>query len=94
MSDNDESIMRKVFCNGDDHYAEANKKLSDERHKANAQAMRAEAYRHMPSDLRHMAKTWGVGALMELVWMNGWDCGYRQSARDADDLRSVINEHD
>lgn len=47
------------------------------------QAILAEAYRQMPSDMRQRAKDWGVEALMDLVWLNGWDCGYRQSMRDS-----------
>lgn len=57
-------------------------KLRLEKLAAEAQAYHAEAYRQMPADMRQRAKEWGVSALMEAVWLNGWDCGYRQSNRD------------
>ncbi len=57
--------------------------LDREKFAAQKQALVAEAYRQMPSDMRQRAKEWGVSALMEAVWLNGWDCGYRQSTRDA-----------
>jgi NTP pyrophosphatase (non-canonical NTP hydrolase) len=62
---------------------EAVKALDRERIAAQKQALIAEAYRQMPADMRQRAKEWGVSALMEAVWLNGWDCGYRQSIRDA-----------
>jgi hypothetical protein len=67
---------------------EAGAVLDRERVAAQKQALIAEAYRQMPSDLRQQAATWGVSALMEAVWLNGWDCGYRQSIRDAAAARS------
>lgn len=83
MNDYKNSVLHKAFCDSAKHYADADRKLSEERHRSAAQAMYAEAYRQMPADMRQQAELWGVGALMELVWMNGWDCGYRQSVRDA-----------
>lgn len=62
---------------------EAAEVLRREKRTAETQALVAEAYRQMPGDLRQRAKEWGVSALMESVWLNGWDCGYRQSVRDA-----------
>lgn len=62
---------------------EAQNVLRAEKVAAERQAIIAEAYRQMPSDLRQRAAEWGVSALMEAVWLNGWDCGYRQSMRDA-----------
>ncbi|RWX26616.1 hypothetical protein EHH54_34695 [Rhizobium leguminosarum] len=67
---------------------EAGNVLDRERIAAQKQALLAEAYRQMPSDMRQRAKEWGVSALMEAVWLNGWDCGYRQSMRDAAALPS------
>lgn len=64
---------------------EAQQKLERERRDAEARAYHAEAYRQMPEDLRTRAKEWNVSALMEAVWLNGWDCGYRQSVRDGGD---------
>lgn len=66
---------------------EAQEVLRAEKVAAEKQAIIAEAYRQMPADLRQRAAEWGVSALMEVVWMNGWDCGYRQSNRD----RATIN---
>lgn len=68
------------FLDADDA---AQAQLRAERIAADRQAIAAEAYRQMPPDLRERAKEWGVSALMELVWLNGWDCGYRQSFRDS-----------
>lgn len=62
---------------------EAEKVLHFEKVAAQRQALVAEAYRKMPGDLRQRAKEWGVSALMEAVWLSGWDCGYKQSFRDA-----------
>lgn len=59
------------------------KALRAEKVAAEKQAALASAYRQMPSDMRQRAKEWGVESLMELVWLNGWDCGYRQSIRDS-----------
>jgi hypothetical protein len=66
----------------DDFIEDVRKELLSEIDKANAQAARAEAYRQMPADLRDRAKEWGVSAIMEAVWLNAWNCGYRQSCRD------------
>lgn len=87
-----DNLIHKAFSTAAKDYAEADQKLAEERHRANAQAMHAEAYRQMPADLRQQAETWGVGTLMELVWLNGWDCGYRQSVRDA--AVSKVTSHD
>ena len=65
-----------------DTETEMERKRRNEQREAEAQAYHAEAYRQMPADLRQQSETWGVKALMEAVWMNGWDCGYRQSVRD------------
>lgn len=62
---------------------EAQSELHVEKVAAERQAIVAEAYRQMPADMRERAKEWNVSALMEAVWLNGWDCGYRQSMRDA-----------
>ncbi len=72
------------FLDADDA---AQAQLRAERIAAERQAIVAEAYRQMPADLRERAKEWGVSALMELVWLNGWDCGYRQSTRDSAAIR-------
>ena len=64
----------------------AQTQLRAEKIAAERQALLAEAYRQMPSDMRERSKEWGVSALMELVWLNGWDCGYRQSVRDRSDI--------
>lgn len=61
---------------------EAQSELIKEKVAAEKQAIVAEAYRQMPADMRARAKEWGVEALMEAIWLNGWDCGYRQSMRD------------
>ncbi|TWF53233.1 hypothetical protein [Neorhizobium alkalisoli] len=66
-----------------DVHDEVQSDLRAEKIAAERQAILAEAYRQMPSDLRERAKEWNVSALMEAVWLNGWDCGYRQSMRDA-----------
>lgn len=73
---------------------EAGKALHLEKVAAQRQALVAEAYRQMPGDLRQRAKEWGVSALMEAVWLNGWDCGYRQSLRDAALSPDTTPQHD
>jgi hypothetical protein len=55
---------------------------------AKAQAFHAIAYREMPEDLRSQAKVWGVSAIMEAVWMNAWENGYKQAERD----RAALSE--
>lgn len=54
-----------------------------EKRAAEAQAFHAAAYREMPEDLRSRAKEWGVSSLIEAVWMNAWENGYKQAVRDA-----------
>lgn len=79
---NENSILLKLMEVQDaDDAAQA--QLRAEKIAAERQAIVSEAYRQMPADLRERAKEWGVSALMELVWLNGWDCGYRQSFRDS-----------
>lgn len=70
---------------------EATETLQAEKVAADKQAILAQAYRQMPEDMRTRAEEWGVRALMELVWMNGWDCGYRQSCRDQRDIHKPNN---
>jgi len=53
-----------------------------ERRQAEAQAFHAVAYLSMPEDLKESAKAWGVSAIMEAVWMNAFECGYKQANRD------------
>lgn len=86
MGDGNDHLFRVPFEDRLNHLDEMEKqenKLRVEKLAAEAQAYHAEAYRQMPADLRQQAETWGVKALMEVVWLNGWDCGYRQSVRDA-----------
>ncbi len=78
-------INLMAFQNGND---QAQQELLAEKAAAERQAILAEAYRQMPPDLRARAREWGVSTLMEAVWLNGWDCGYRQSLRDAADIAS------
>ena len=68
---------------------EAQALLRAEKVAAEKQAIIAEAYRQMPADLRQRAAEWGVSALMETIWLNGWDCGYRQSMRDARTVKGI-----
>lgn len=72
-----------------DGHDAAVKTLHAEKVAAEKQAALASAYRQMPADMRQRAKDWGVESLMELVWLNGWDCGYRQSMRDSRDIVKV-----
>lgn len=62
-------------------------KRATEKRAAEAQAFHAMAYREMPEDLRNRAKEWGVSALMEAVWLNAWENGYKQACRDAAALK-------
>ena len=73
---------------------QAQQELNAEKVAAEKQAIVAEAYRHMPEDLRSRAKEWGVSALMEAVWLNAWNCGYRQSMRDSAALASSEGRND
>lgn len=82
------------LAEGLNFYDETSRKLEVERHRANAQAMHAEAYRQMPSDLLKQAESWGVKALMEAIWLNGWDYGYRQSVRDKAETSTRSNQTD
>jgi hypothetical protein len=65
-----------------DHEAELEHKRRQEQRAAEAQAFHAIAYRDMPEDLRVSARNWGVEAIMDAVWMNAWECGYKQAIRD------------
>ncbi len=67
----------------------ATETLRAEKVAAEKQAILAEAYRQMPADMRQRADEWGVRALMELVWLNGWDSDNRQSMRDSAALVST-----
>ncbi|WLR92149.1 hypothetical protein [Shinella zoogloeoides] len=87
MGDQSKSLFERpllaklgIFQDAND---EAQDALRAEKVAAEKQAIIAEAYRQMPADLRQRAAEWGVSALMETIWLNGWDCGYRQSMRDA-----------
>jgi hypothetical protein len=85
MGNHNDDIFRVPFASRIAHLDEIEKqenKLRLERLAAQAQAYHAQAYREIPEDLRTRAKEWGVSALMEAVWINGWDCGYRQCTRD------------
>jgi|GEM_PF-2772249 len=88
MAERNDHLFRVPFKDRLDHLDQMDKqenKLRLERLAAEAQAYHAEAYRQMPAELRQRAETWGVKSLMEAVWLNGWDCGYRQSVRDRAD---------
>ncbi|NTG61795.1 hypothetical protein G6L45_16055 [Agrobacterium rhizogenes] len=65
-------------------------KRRDEARTAAAQAFHAVAYISMPEDLKSRAVEWGVSALMEAVWMNAFECGYKQSIRDASAGRAAL----
>jgi len=65
-----------------------------EKRLAEAQAYHALAYREMPADLRDRAKEWGVSALMEAIWLNAWDCGYRQAVRDRAALKAKLSQEE
>lgn len=77
-----------AILDGQDAAAET---LRAEKVAAEKQAVLASAYRQMPADMRQRAKDWGVEALMELVWLNGWDCGYRQSMRDSAEIKEATD---
>ncbi|TAX45978.1 hypothetical protein ELI02_30180 (plasmid) [Rhizobium leguminosarum] len=70
-----------------DRATELEHQRRQEQHAAEAQAFHAIAYREMPEDLRVSARSWGVEAIMDAVWMNAWECGYKQAMRDAIDAR-------
>lgn len=70
-----------------DPATELEHKRRQEQRTAEAQAFHAIAYREMPEDLRTSAKLWGVEAIMDAVWMNAWECGYKQAVRDAIEAR-------
>lgn len=94
MGEHNDHIFRVPFKERLNHLNEMDKqenKLRLEKLAAEAQAYHAEAYRQMPVDLRQQAETWGVKALMEAVWLNGWDCGYRQSVRDSADRNGATS---
>lgn len=93
MGDRNEHLFPHPLAEGLKFFDEAERNLQAERHRADAQAMHAEAYRQMPADLRRQSETWGVKALMEAVWLNGWDCGYRQSVRDRTAVEGDTNGH-
>lgn len=52
-----------------------------ERRKADALAMHHLANLQMPEDMKQRAKEWGLEAFMEAVWLNAFQCGYRQAVR-------------
>ncbi|WP_271024876.1 hypothetical protein [Rhizobium sp. RCAM05973] len=68
-------------------------KRRDEKRTAEAQAFHAIAYLSMPEDLKSRAKEWGVLTLMEAVWMNAWECGYKQSNRDISLAKAKEADH-
>lgn len=88
MSDRNDYIFKQALGQKLTAADEAQQTLNDEKRAAEKLAILAEAYRQMPADMLERAKTWGVAALMEAVWLNGWDCGYRQCVRDAGALVS------
>jgi len=63
------------------------RKRAEEKHRADALAADAAAYREMPTDLKERAKAWGVSALMDAVWLNAFGCGYKQALRDQTEAR-------
>lgn len=81
---NDRNNMLDLFWGKQtDVESEIDRNRRLERRNAEALALDAVAYREMPEDLRSRAKEWGVSALMEAVWMNGFRSGYLQRGRDA-----------
>jgi len=62
--------------------SEIDRRRRHERRSAEALALDAAAYQHMPEDLRNRAKAWGVSTLMDAVWLNAYCCGYLQRGRD------------
>lgn len=63
--------------------------MAREKRQAAALAAHAAAYRSMPEDLRAQAKTWGLEAFVQVVWMSAWENGYRQAVRDANETRDI-----
>jgi hypothetical protein len=65
-----------------DEAAELEARRQSEQKAAEARAFHAAAYLCMPEYLRSQSIEWGMPALMEAVWMNGFESGYKQSMRD------------
>lgn len=66
----------------DPHKAEAEKKLIDERRRAEADMAYRLANLAMPADIRSRARAWGMEAFCEVLWNNAFQAGYREAMRD------------
>jgi len=76
-------ILDVFWGNQTEVESEIDRRRRHERRNAEALALDAAAYQHMPEDLRSRAKAWGVSTLMDAVWLNAYRCGYLQRGRDA-----------
>lgn len=66
----------------DPHEVEAQRKLQDERRRAEADMAYRLANLAMPADIRSRARAWGMEAFCEVLWNNAFQAGYREAMRD------------
>lgn len=59
----------------------ADKKLRQERERAEADMAWKYANLHMPEDIRSRARAWGMEAFCEVLWNNAFQAGYREALR-------------
>lgn len=76
--------FEKLFIEHELEKEQAKVRAEDMR-RAQAAVFQAEAYRHMPEDLKTTAAAFGCSNFMQLVWMNAWENGYKQAMRDQKD---------
>lgn len=76
------------FLRHDKHMAEAEKKLRDERQRADAEQAYRFANMHMPEDIRSRARAYGMEAWAEVLWNNAFQAGFREAMRNTKEARN------
>lgn len=61
---------------------ETQRRLRDERDRAEQAMAYALANLKMPEDIRERARSWGMEAWAEVLWNNAFQAGYREARRD------------
>lgn len=69
----------------DQHKRDADKKLRDERNRAEAEMAYRFANLAMPEDIRSRARAWGMEGFCEVLWNSAFQAGYREASRATTD---------
>lgn len=64
------------------HEREAERRLQQERQRADAEAAYRLANLNMPADIRERARQWGMETFCEVLWNNAWQAGFREGLRE------------